>query len=163
MPAGRLPGITASEDPAAAHNRALAYLRADVRRFLGHSTPIKAALWLALLRPTDKVIADAAAGFAPVEGEDDSMVDKPAIIAFAEMALAKALTGDMQAWSLIADRIEGKPGLRRDEISDEAAAVRDGLQASIESIVSALTDAKLGRIVDVDVILDGAPQNRQDS
>ena len=56
----------------------------------------------------------------------------------------------MQAAGIIADRIEGKVGTRRDEEDPEDQRRRVDIQAMIESVVTGLVNARLnsaGRLV----------------
>jgi hypothetical protein len=67
----------------------------------------------------------------------------PVIIAWAEAAVLKGMRGDMQAWALVADRIEGKIGLRRDDVDPEDERRRGDITTTIESVVRALVDNRL--------------------
>lgn len=144
--------------------QSLATMNADPLRFLDHHSPMKSALWLALLRPAADVMADVAETLRAEptpEGSDDPTEDrpppnsKPAIIALGEMVVAKALRGDTVAMNMIAERIEGKIGNRKGDIDPEAETRNETVRAAIEGVVKALTSAKHnaveieGKMVDV--------------
>ena len=78
--------------------------------------PVKVALWLALMRPTEELFARESFVETTQDGETRSI---PAVLAWAETIARKAIRGDMQAAGIIADRIEGKVGTRRDEEDPE--------------------------------------------
>ena len=102
--------------------------------------PVKTALWLALMRPTEELFAREPFVETTQDGEVRSI---PAVLAWAETIARKAIRGDMQAAGIIADRIEGKVGTRRDEEDPEDQGRRADMQAVIESIVTAMTNARI--------------------
>ena len=61
----------------------------------------------------------------------------------AARAVDLACSGNIKAIGLIAERIEGRVGMRPGEVAPEREARREGLQAVIESIVTAMANAKI--------------------
>jgi hypothetical protein len=57
----------------------------------------------------------------------------------------ETVAGDLAAAVLIANRIEGRPGIRPGEADLQAQAAREGVQQAIEDIVTAFTEAKLAQ------------------
>jgi hypothetical protein len=112
----------------------------DYRLLAGMRHPVKTALWLALMRPTEELFAREAFVETTQDGETRSL---PAVLALGETLVRKAIRGDMQAAGIIADRIEGKVGTRRDEEDPEDQGRRGDMQAVIESIVTGRVNAKL--------------------
>ena len=60
----------------------------------------------------------------------------------AARAVDLACSGNIRAIGLIADRIEGRVGMRPGEVAPEDEARRENMQAVIESIVTAMVNAK---------------------
>lgn len=121
------------EDPTTAALRALG---ANHQRFLSHHQPVTASIKLAMLRTKEELDARA------------TSTEVPAIVAFGEAAVRKAIAGDMQAWNAVAERLEGKPGNRAGDIDPEAEARRADMATTIEATIRALTDGKRARVVD---------------
>ena len=115
---------------------ALRGLQADHRRFLTMHQPIRASLQLALMRTAEEL-----------EARSES-TETPAIIRIGEAVARKAMAGDMQAVSFVAERLEGKAGLRAGDIDPTADARRADMVSAIEGVVRALTDQKRARTVD---------------
>ncbi len=69
-------------------------LLADPRLLMSTPNPIRAALWLVLLRPTSEVMAAKSPSAHP-------------LLAFAEALVRAALNGRLRAFVEIANRIEG--------------------------------------------------------
>jgi hypothetical protein len=143
----------------------------DWRSLASMRHPVKVALWLAMLRPVEELEARAAdrAEVAAVDGEEGYTERRsiPAVVAWAEAAVLKGIKGDMTAWSLVADRIEGKVGSRLGEEDPEDARRRVDIQSTIEAVVAGLTNARLENpseepldITPVDTSMD---TERQDS
>ena len=61
----------------------------------------------------------------------------------AARAVDLACSGNIKAIGLIAERIEGRVGMRPDEVAPEDEARREDMQAVIESVVTALVNARL--------------------
>lgn len=124
-------------------------LTRDHKRFLEKMNPATDALWLALLRRSQDVLADVAA-FERLDRVNrlglKEVVDtpeKPAIVLIAERQVANAMRGDNAAIQAIAERIEGKPGLRAgDNDPDDPEQVRRR-RAVVEDVVRTLTDQRL--------------------
>jgi hypothetical protein len=61
----------------------------------------------------------------------------------AARAVDLACSGNIKAIGLIAERIEGRVGMRPDEVAPEDEARREDVQATIESVITALVNAKI--------------------
>lgn len=140
----------------------LAALAADKRRFLTAHHPIKDALNMALQEPAGVLLqryaatlrafqASQQAGMAsdePGEREAGTALDvdaRPAIVAFTETMVAKALLGDLSAASLVSDRIEGKPGLRKADLDAETQAQRERVRNVIGVLVEEMVERRSTR------------------
>jgi hypothetical protein len=140
----------------------LAALARDKRRFLVAHHPIKDALHMALQQPAGVLLqryaatlrafqeANAAALPSDEPGETQAGtgadVDmRPAIVAFIETQVAKALLGDLQAAALISDRIEGKAGLRKADLDAETQAQRTRIRGVITDLVETMVERRAGR------------------
>jgi len=86
--------VQTGQDPVQARMDALL---ADPRLLMSTPSPIRAALWLVLLRPTSEVIAAKESSAHP-------------LLAFAEVLVRAALDGHRRAFDQIANRIEGRVG-----------------------------------------------------
>jgi hypothetical protein len=93
----------------------LRFVLRDYRALAGMRHSVKSALWLALMRPTEELFVRESFTETAREGETRSI---PAVMAWAETIVRKSIR-DMQAAGIIADRIEGKVGTRRDEEDPE--------------------------------------------
>lgn len=137
-------------------------LTADRRRFLVAHHPIKDALNMALQQPAGVLLQRYAAtlrafheaqGAAlpsdePGETQAGTAADvdtRPAIVAFTETQVAKALLGDLQAAALISDRIEGKAGLRKADLDAETQAQRTRIRGVITDLVETMVERRAGR------------------
>ena len=117
--------------------------------------PVSSALWRALHMdgPTlEKTLHDSS---------------QPRLNVLAAQAVTLACLGNLKAIGLIADRIEGRVGLRPGEAAPEDEAGRENMQATIESVITALVNAKLASADDssedsasdrVPVVIDGEAQ-----
>lgn len=137
----------------------LAKLSADHRKFLEAKHPLTASIWLALLRPAGDVVRaqsdvvrvreTALQGFAqnvnsgteaPEEPDErnpahvESQAERPAILLLGEALVAQALLGSEKAVAQIADRIEGKVGVRKEDQDPESVARRQDMQAFMEAM-----------------------------
>ena len=124
----------------------LALLEEDARRLTVRERPAQDVLWTQLLKPRGAVLrayrellrawtlsdADASPGaFAGLlDGE-------AAITAIATATVAKAMLGDPAMIQAVYDRIEGRPGQRRDDDTDQGAARRQAIDA-VERAVRAM-------------------------
>ena len=126
----------------------LQLLRKEHTRFLETHSPMKASLWLALLRPSAAVITDAELmrrfRAAQAVGEAATMPDTPAIIDLGNQLVAAALSGDAAAINAIADRIEGKAGLRVGDEGEDDPGKRKHAADIAARVVRQMTDARLG-------------------
>src|SRR5262245_12724702 len=120
-----------NDEPGDHMARRLRAMDRDHKRFLDLHSPVKAAVWLALLRPVGE-LADRAA--------DPSV---SGIVALGEAIARKALAGDVAAFNSISDRIEGRVGVRQGDVDPAAADRAQDIAGMIEGVVEALTDAKM--------------------
>lgn len=161
--------LDARPSDADAYGQQLAALAADRRRFLVAHHPIKDALHLALQQPAGALLARYAATlrtFSEAQGaaqpSDEpgerqagtaaELDDRPAIVAYTETLVAKAVLGDTAAIALVSDRIEGKPGLRKADLDAETAAQRERVRDTIGLLVEAMVERRAGRGDDARVI-----------
>ena len=149
---GGSPGVSqvpATVDPTDAR---LAQLKADHKNFMGMHSPMKMALWMALLRSGKDIIhADEMRRrytedqSAPGAGGAFNTPDKPAIVMVAEQLVAKALGGDVAAIDRISDRIEGKAGIRQGDTDAGEAAKAKQLAGVTEQLLRSLVEARLSK------------------
>lgn len=148
MEGGR-PGVSrvpAEVDPT---DRRLKELRRHHSRFLELHSPMKAAIWLALLKPTKEVIHEVEqtrrfrvaqeGGYAG----DHLPPDRPAILEIAQTLVAAGIAGDTAAISQIAERIEGKAGLRVGDESEDDPERRRQATDIVERTIKRLTQARV--------------------
>lgn len=143
------------------YEQALAALAADKRRFLVAHHPIKDALHLALQQPAGvllqryagvmRTFQEAQGAAAPSDdpgersaGTAAELDDRPAIIAYTETLVAKAILGDTASQALVSDRIEGKPGLRKADLDAETAAQRERVRDVIGVLVEQMVERRAG-------------------
>jgi len=124
-------------------------LAREHQRFLNLHSPFKASLWLALLRPTGDVIADARRELAAESSDDptEPRASRPAIVVLGEVAVAKALLGDVSAISIIAERIEGKVGSRKGDHDDDELRVQRQVSTTLAKVVELMTLNKHGKSI----------------
>ena len=152
----------------------LAALAADKRRFLDAHHPIKDALHMALQQPAGALLARyrrvleayAAASAQPSDepgerqaGTASDLDDRPAIVAYTETLVAKAILGDGVAAAMISDRIEGKPGLRKADLDAETQAQRERVRDVIGVLVEQMVERRRGQgdeasVIDAEVTTD---------
>lgn len=138
-------------------------LRREHNRFLELRSPMKASLWLALLRPAKDVIHDVemtrrfALAQQGINAGEYVAPERPSIVEIGQRLVAAALGGDVTAIDRIADRIEGKAGLREGDEDEGSPERRKQVQDTVEQVITLLTknrvDAKADNatIVDVEV------------
>lgn len=159
-------------DGAAGQADRLAALEADPSAFADGHHPIRDAVTIALLKPAGELIQryaarqrafrEAAAG--PLNSDDPSepamtlAADDglPAILAMAETQVAMALLGDAKAFAGVADRVEGKAGLRKADMDAETQQQRERVRLTIEELVRGMgerrrTASDRADVIDVDV------------
>ena len=117
--------------------------------------PVRRAIWAALMLDVQTLRAFVAratepgckrAKGSPAEG---SLPERLAALdVIAARLVLNAIDGDVRAFEMIADRIEGKVGMRRDEVEDGDDSRRAEVDSLIENIVTALTNQRLGLPVD---------------
>lgn len=124
-------------------------MRREHGRFLERLNPFTDALWLALLRREADVLFDDEMSLRyqrAIAGGSTQVVDTPerqSIVALASRLVASALRGDNAAITQIAERIEGKAGLRRGDVDPDDPARERQTRAIVESTVRALTDKRI--------------------
>lgn len=151
--------VTPADDGYAAQLDALAR---DKRRFLTAHHPIRDALQMALQQPAGVLLqryADTLRAFTEAQrapGSDDPTEPspftdtRPAIVAFTETMVAKALLGDLQASALVSDRIEGKAGLRKADQDAETQAQRERVRSVIGALVESMVESRADRARTID-------------
>lgn len=147
-------------------------LEAAPAGFVDAHHPVRDAVTLALQKPAGELIKRYAQrqralkeAMGTVSDSDDpgepgvALVDddgRPAIVAMAETQVAMALLGDAKAFNAVADRVEGKAGLRKADLDAETLAQRQRVRGTIEEIVREMSERRRGlaadaRVIDVDV------------
>jgi hypothetical protein len=107
-------------------------LEVEPARFLRIVRPVQAAMVSAVTRTVAELEAR--------QGDKG----RPALVALAEAAALRAAQGSLPHAVLVADRLEGRAGLRPDNTEPESLDERAAIRETIERIVGALTEAKLG-------------------
>lgn len=165
--------VSVQADDAAGQGARLAALEAVPAAFADAHHPIRDAVTIALLKPAGALIKRHAARqqmmreamAAPLDSDDPTEQPMtlasddglPAILAMAETQVAMALLGDAKAFAAIADRVEGKAGLRKADLDAETEAQRRRVRGTIEELVREMGERRrvasdTARPVDVDVI-----------
>jgi hypothetical protein len=128
----------------------LKLLRGEHSRFLELRSPMKASIWLALLRPTKAVLHDVemqrrfVAAQQGLSAGEFVAPDVPAIVQIGNQLVARAMEGDMTAIAQIGDRIEGKAGLRVGDADEDDPARQKQSQQITEDIMRRLVGKRLG-------------------
>lgn len=160
-------GEVAKIDPTDARLRDLR--RAD-SRWLEQNSPMKYALWLALLMPAKDVLhkAEMSRRFRLAQQGLDAgefvAPDQPSIVEIGNQLVAAALGGDVTAIDRIADRIEGKAGLRPGDEAEDSPEKRRQAQEITERVIRNLTKGRIdgpgddARVIDVTAV-DTAPES----
>jgi hypothetical protein len=124
-------------------------MRRDHVKFLERINPFTDALWLALLRDEGATLLDEELSLRyqrAIAGGSATVADaphRPTIVGIANQLAARALRGDMAAIAQIAERIEGKAGLRRGDIDPDDPVRERKTRAIVEDTVRALTDKRI--------------------
>lgn len=147
------------EDTALATTTAqrLQMLRKAPASMLDLQSPMKAAIWLALLRPTKDVLFDAEMTrrfrmqqMAGTDGGEPAIAPGvPAIIALGNELVAAALSGDGSALRHVADRIEGTPGLRQGDADPEDPQRKKQTRDIVERVTRAMNAKRLEEPKDI--------------
>lgn len=164
----------APSSSAKARARDLALLEEDARRYLVRDRPISDALMRQLLKPRNEVLRAYAEtqrvfremilapdGSLNLEGLRDPYgrslgEGAPMIEAIAAAAVVKASLGDQQAFSIIADRVEGRATPRKLNEGEEGAS-RGELAAAIEQLVIEMNAQATRRPGDDAKVIDVKP------
>jgi hypothetical protein len=145
--------LPAKVDPT---DKRIAELQADHRNFMSLHSPMKMSLWLALMRPASDIIHDAemsrrfrADQASPGSGGEHVAPRKPAIV---EIQLVnRALMGDTDAIARIAERIEGRVGVREGDTDPDSPDAQKTAQLITEKLVRALTGKRIEESTVIDV------------
>lgn len=151
------PGEVTKVDPTDAR---LKLLRGEHQRFLDLHSPMKAALWLALLLPAKTVLhqAEMSRRYRMAQQGIDAgefvAPEQPSIMEIGTQLVAAALAGDVTAIDRVADRIEGKAGLRLGDESEESPERRKQTQEITERVIRNLTRGRIeasdsAKVIDV--------------
>lgn len=152
-------------------------LEVDARRALIRDRPGTDAIWLALLKPRNRVLRRwrealdqmtprAAAAIqepnTPLLGPDGNALvgplgqliepvddGPPGLISVGDAIVAKAMLGDMTAAEMILNRIEGRVGSRKDDEDADAVNRRGEIIIAIEETVRKLQEQPGDHAVDV--------------
>jgi hypothetical protein len=151
---------------------AMRQLRRNHEQFMAMRSPVKAALWLALSLPAKDTLhkAEMLDRFIKAQkgeledGKEFTAPEDLTIVEMANMWAAAALKGDLTALEQIAQRVEGKPGLRSDDVDPDDPKQKQQLHAVTENLVAALTQAALANVspadkakaIDVEPTLDSS-------
>jgi hypothetical protein len=122
------PEPTEGRDPKQAQ---MVALLADPRLLMSTPNPIRAALWLVLLRPASEVLAAKSPSSHP-------------LLAFAEALVRAALNGRLRAFVEIANRIEGRVANEFETQPVDDAPAAAARRMMIEMVAAALK--KTGRV-----------------
>lgn len=134
----------------------LARLEAEPVGFLDTHHPMRDALAIALQKPAGELLRrhaqrrkayDEALNAAPDSDDpgergvaltnDDGLT---AIMAMAETQVAQAVLGDVKSFKEVAERIEGKAGLRKADLDAETIAQRERMRSTIEELVNGMAE-----------------------
>lgn len=132
-----------------ATDKRLREMRGEHMRFLEMHSPMKAALQFALLRPAKDVIhgAEMSRRFrlaqTGINAGEFVAPEQPAIVEIANQLVAAALSGDVTAIDRIADRIEGKAGLRMGDESEDSPDKKKQAQEITARVIRQLTQGRL--------------------
>lgn len=162
---GGKPGVSQTPAKIDPSDQRLKALRREHNRFLDLRNPMKASIWLALLRPAKDVIHDTEMSRRFTLAQQGIAVgeyiapDRPSIVEIGQRLVAAALAGDVTAIDRIADRIEGKAGLRVGDEDESDPAKRKQTQDIVERTIRELTDRRIdakmpgsgAKIIDVEV------------
>jgi len=107
----------------------------EARAMFQTGRPITASIMRALQRSGGEAL-----------GELDPNDPRPALVLLGESLVRRAIAGDNTAAQMIADRTEGRVGVRVQEIDSRTEATRAGVQQAIEDVIGALTEARLRQI-----------------
>lgn len=142
----------------------LAALEAAPAGFIDAHHPVRDAVAIALQKPAGELIKRHAmrqrlmkeAMAAPADSDDPTEPGMtlsaddglPAILAMAETQVAQALLGDAKAFNAIADRVEGKAGLRKADLDAATEAQRRNMQLTIETLVRDMGEQRMRQASD---------------
>jgi len=166
----RVPTVSRETSDDAGQGQRLAALERDPSTFVDAHHPIRDAVAIALLKPAGELIKRHAARQrmmkeaikGPLDSDDPTERPMtlanddglPAILAMAETQVAMALLGDAKAFNAVADRVEGKAGLRKADLDAETEAQRQRVRGTIEELVREMGERRNAqrRAIDADVV-----------
>lgn len=133
----------------------------DHKKFLDMNNPATEALKFVLLRNASDVLYDAEMMRRYLQSismgqrrAGDGVIDaphRPSLVVLAEQLVAQGLRGDATAASAIFDRIEGKTGLRRDDVDPADPQRQRQSREIVEGVVRAMTARRQENAIDVTV------------
>lgn len=133
----------------------------DHKKFLEMHNPATEALKFVLLRNASDVLYDAEMMRRYLQSismgqrrSGDGVIDaphRPSIVVLAEQLVAQGLRGDATAASQIFDRIEGRAGLRRDDVDPADPQRQRQSREIVEGVVRAMTARRQENAIDVTV------------
>lgn len=166
----RAPTVSRETTNDAGQGERLAALEARPASFVDAHHPIRDAVAIALLKPAGALIKRHAARQramkeamnAPLDSDDPTEAPMtlanddglPAILAMAETQVAMALLGDAKAFNAVADRVEGKAGLRKADLDAETEAQRQRVRGTIEELVREMGERRNAQRQAIDVDVD---------
>jgi len=164
--------VPATVDPT---DRRLRELQQDHRNFLRDRNPLTSALWLALLRPAKDVIHEtemskryrqAQAGVLP-SGQEYVAPDRASIVEIGIQMVAAAMGGDVSAMERIAERIEGRTGVRPGDVDPQDKEREKQSEMIVSHLVAKLTGDRVksdAKVIDVQAeIVESENKSSKDS
>jgi len=164
----------ANESVSAAQARLLdvEVLEIDAKQALMRDQPATDVIWLALMKPRLTILRRYREMLRRVEEEDPDAgqqlmgadgrallgslgalvrpeLDVSALVAIGETLVAKAILGDSASTAMLLERIEGKPGARRNDVDPEQLERRQEILETIETTVRRMSERPGDRARDV--------------
>jgi len=135
--------LPADVDPT---DKRLMELRKRAGAFMELHAPYKASIWLALTRPVADLLSDveqtrrfAASQRAGKSVGEYKVPKHSAAVEIGQKLVAMAIEGDMTALALVADRIEGKTGLRKGDEDPNESEMRKRTQVLTSKVIEMMT------------------------
>lgn len=164
--------MTAPPTAAQLRQAEIELLEVDARQALVREQPATDAIWLALLKPRRAILRRYKAMLRQMEEDDpegaetlrgaDGLAllgplgqlvrpeaDVSALVAIGETLVAKAIMGDNTATAMLLERIEGKPGNRRNDIDPEQVERSQEILEAIETTVRKMNERPGDKAKDV--------------
>lgn len=164
--------MTALSTAAQLRQAELEILELDARQALTRDQPATDAIWLALLKPRSVILRRYREMLRRMEDDDPgaaqelrgadgltllgplgSLVkpdpDVSALVAIGETLVAKAIMGDNAAAQMLLERIEGKPGNRKNDVDPEQIERSQEILQAIEQTVRTMSERPGDKAKDV--------------